>query len=238
VLIETPEGRFTLIDGGSSTIALSEGLGRRLPIFGRRLDWVVIGATGEEQVGGLAGVAERFPIGGVLLAGNPGKSAYRRLIQELNAAQIPIVTAQQGHTLDLGKGLRLEIVAMGERGAVLLLSYQRLRMILAPGADPDLIQELVGDNTVGHVTALLLPDSGYAAVNPSNWLAQMHPRLALISVQAGNQRGLPSSQVLQDLRGISTLRTDLNGWIELICDGQRLWIQVEHQTATHPTHPP
>jgi beta-lactamase superfamily II metal-dependent hydrolase len=66
----------------------------------------------------------------------------------------------------------------------------------------------------------------------------MHPRLALISVQAGNQRGLPSSQVLQDLHGTSTLRTDLHGWIELICDGQRLWIQVEHQAATHPTHPP
>ncbi|MGD8554136.1 MAG: ComEC/Rec2 family competence protein [Anaerolineales bacterium] len=238
VLIETPKGRFTLIDGGSSPIALSEGLGRRLPIFGRRLDWVVIGATGEGQVGGLAGVAERFPIGGVLLAGNPGKRAYRSLIQELNAAQIPIVTAQPSHTLDLGEDLRLEVVAMGEHGAVLLLSYQGLRMILAPGADPDLIQELVGDNTIGPVTALLLPDGGYAAVNPSNWLTLMHPRLALISVQAGNQRGLPSWQVLQDLRGISTLRTDLHGWIELICDGQRLWVQVEHQAATHPTQPP
>jgi hypothetical protein len=30
----------------------------------------------------------------------------------------------------------------------------------------------------------------------------------------------------------------LHGWIELICDGQRLWVQVEHQAATHPTQPP
>ncbi|MGD2252440.1 MAG: ComEC/Rec2 family competence protein [Anaerolineales bacterium] len=238
VLIETPEGRFTLIDGGSSPIALSEGLGRRLPIFGRRLDWVVIGATGDEQVAGLAGVAERYPIGGVLLAGNPGRGPYRRLIQELNAAQIPIIAAQQGHVLDLGEDLRLEVVAMGERGALLLLSYQRLSVMLAPGADPDLIQDLVGGNTVGPVTVLLLPDGGYAAVNPSSWLNQVQPRLALISLEAGSQRGLPSSQVLQDLHAISILRTDLHGWIELICDGEKLWIQVERQPATHLSHPP
>ncbi|NIS81177.1 MAG: hypothetical protein GTO14_13450, partial [Anaerolineales bacterium] len=41
VLIESPSGRFVLIDGGPSPIALSEALGRRLPSLDRHLDWIV-----------------------------------------------------------------------------------------------------------------------------------------------------------------------------------------------------
>jgi hypothetical protein len=29
------------------------------------------------------------------------------------------------------------------------------------------------------------------------------------------------------LQGYALLRTDLNGWIELISDGETLWVQVE-----------
>ncbi|KPK94452.1 MAG: hypothetical protein AMJ88_03790, partial [Anaerolineae bacterium SM23_ 63] len=43
VLIESPTGRFALINGGPSPIALSEALGRRLPVLHRHLDWLVIG---------------------------------------------------------------------------------------------------------------------------------------------------------------------------------------------------
>jgi competence protein ComEC len=227
VLIQSPTGRFALINGGPSPIALSEALGRRLPTLHRRLDWLVIGGTRDDQVAGLAGVTERFSIGNVMLAGPPGRSAYRYLIDELTEAGRAIIPAVEGHILDLGDGARFEVLAIGEHGAVLEITYHQARFLLAPGADPALVNELEKQRSISPVSALLLPDGGYKAVNPYGWLNQLQPLVALISVEAGNTRGLPSLEVLDALQGRNILRTDLNGWIELTTDGAQLWAEVE-----------
>lgn len=227
VLIETPEGRFVLVGGGASPILLSEALGRRLPLFGREIDWLVVASTREEQLAGLLGVVDRYPIRSALVSGPPGRGAYQRLIDELTEAGRPTLVAETGQALDLGGGARLEVEAIGERGAVLLLTYGHARILFAPGADPRLVGELVGEGAPGPVTAALLPDGGYAAVNPPEWLATLQPMVALISVEAGNRRGLPSRETLRALEGTTVLRTDVNGWIELATDGERLWVEVE-----------
>jgi hypothetical protein len=46
-------------------------LGRRLPLGQRRLDWLVVAATGSEQIGALPRSLERFPPSQVLWAGEP-----------------------------------------------------------------------------------------------------------------------------------------------------------------------
>ncbi|UCF60483.1 MAG: ComEC/Rec2 family competence protein [Anaerolineaceae bacterium] len=227
VLIESPTGRFALINGGSSPIALSEALGRRLPILHRHLDWLVIGGTRNDQVAGLADITERYSIGNVLHAGPPGRSAYRHLIDELTEAGRSIILAVAGQTLDLGEGVRLEVLAMGEHGAVLEITYHRARFLLAPGADPALVSEFERKRSIGPVSAILLPDGGNTVVNPYGWLNQLQPMVVLISVEAGNSRGFPSIDVLDTLQGRNVLRTDINGWIELTTDGMRLWAEVE-----------
>jgi competence protein ComEC len=234
VLIQSPSGRFVLIDGGPSPVALSEALGRRLPLLQRRIDWLVVGASADDYVSGLAGIAERFPIGSVLLSGDPGRSPYRRLMQELYSARIPIQHASEGHALDLGEGASLQVEALGSRGAVLLLRHGNFSMLLAPGADPEMMQGLSHQSDLGPCTVLLLADSGFAAVNPTAWLQGTRPLLALISVEGGNKEGLPSPQVLQSLQDTNLLRTDLHGWIALHSDGQQLWVEVERLPPSAP----
>jgi competence protein ComEC len=230
VLIQSPTGRFVLIDGGPSPVALSDALGRRLPLLDPRLDWLVIGGAHDEQVAGLTGAIERFPVGEVLVSGGSGGYTYRRLMDDLTERGIPITEAQAGHVLDLGEGARLEVTAMGEHGVVFMLSFGSAHFLLAPGADPQIISELADVPTVAKVNAVLLPDSGYAAVNPPAWLGQLQPRVALISVGAGEGRGLPSPDVLDALGGSTILRTDIHGWIHLMSDGQRMWVEVERKT--------
>jgi competence protein ComEC len=230
VLIQSPTGRFTLIDGGPSPVALSDALGRRLPLLNPRLDWLVIGGTHDEQVAGLAGAIERFPVGEVLVPGGSGGYTYRRLMDDLTDQGIPITEAKTGQVLDLGEGARLEITAVGEHGIVLMLRFGVAHFLLAPGADPQTIGELSDVSTVTEVTAMLLPDSGYAAVNPPAWLGQLQPRVVLISVGAGEGRGLISQEVLDALRGTTILRTDIHGWIHLTSDGESMWVEVERMT--------
>ena len=140
-----------------------------------------------------------------------------------------MVPAEAGQTLDLGGEVTLSVSAVGDQGAVLLLTYGNFRFVLPSGADPDLVVDPSFWNTIGPVTGLLLPDGGNASVNPPEWLSELKPQLALVSVDAGNLRGLPSPEVLQFLDGIMILRTDLNGWIDIKTDGDRLWIEVERE---------
>jgi beta-lactamase superfamily II metal-dependent hydrolase len=51
----------------------------------------------------------------------------------------------------------------------------------------------------------------------------------LLSVAAGDQSGRPDPEVLAALNGIPLLRTDQQGWIELITDGTNLWIEQQHK---------
>ncbi len=67
VLIQTPDGRNVLINGGESTSKLSDELGRRLPYFSRKLDWLIIASTQEEQLAALPRLVERVPPENVLV---------------------------------------------------------------------------------------------------------------------------------------------------------------------------
>lgn len=227
VLIESPTGRYLLVGGGSSPIRLSEALGQRLPLFRPQIDWWVVGATYDTDLAGIAGITQRFPIKKVLLTGPPGTGAYRHVLNQLSESGSGIIAAQPGQILDLGDGARLEVLALGENGSALLLHYNRAHLLLAPGADPALIKEISRKLQPGRITALILPDCGNLAANPPKWLRQLNPAVALISVQAGNSRGLPSPEVLDALGDRTILRTDLHGWIQLSTDGQNLWVEVE-----------
>ncbi len=70
ILIQTPSGRSILVDGGPSPSILASALGRRLPYFDRRIDWLVIASPQEQQVAALPRILDRFPVENVLWAGN------------------------------------------------------------------------------------------------------------------------------------------------------------------------
>ncbi|MCX6034174.1 MAG: hypothetical protein NTV38_04240, partial [Chloroflexi bacterium] len=139
----------------------------------------------------------------------------------------PVTHASPGMVLDLGLGARLEVRSLSPRGAVLLVEWQGFRALLPVGLNFDTLTELENGKAIGPVTALLLADSGYAQVNPPEWIAALRPQVVLLSVAAGDPDGLPDPSVLDGLAGITLLRTDRNGWITLSTDGVGLWVEVE-----------
>jgi competence protein ComEC len=132
-----------------------------------------------------------------------------------------------GAVLDLGEGARLEFRSVSPRGAVLLVEWQGFRALLPVGMNFDTLEELDQGKNIGQVTALLLADSGYAPVNPPEWIAALRPQVAILSVAAGDPDGLPDQSVLDSLTGSTLLRTDRNGWITVSTDGVGMWLEVE-----------
>ena len=123
----------------------------------------------------------------------------------------------------------MRILAAGERGAVLLLEWDKFQALLPVGIDFESLERLQTDLELGPVTALLLAESGYAPANPPGWIEKLNPQVVLLSVAAGDWQGLPSPETLQAVQDYTLLRTDHNGWIQLSTDGEQLWVEVERK---------
>ncbi len=228
ILIETPSGKNILINGGESVTTLSDNLGRRISSFNRKLDWLVIASTREEQVAALPRVIERYSPSAVLWSGNRQASFSSGVLNEyLSLQNIPVADAEPGQVLDLGDNATLTVLTTGPRGAVLLLKYQNFRALLPVGMSFDALDELHNGADVGPVSVLLLADSGYAASNPPEWIENLNPDLVILSVDAADPNGMPDGDVLESVKDYSLLRTDQNGWIETATNGEQMWVNVE-----------
>lgn len=227
LLIQTPQGRAVLINGGTNVSRLSNALGRRLPFLQREVDFLVVASVGEAQTQALPQLVERLQIGRVLWAGAPsGSYSARQLQKKLAEVGIPVLTAQTGQRLDLGSGASLRVLAVTGRGAVYLLEWGSFSALLPLGLNFEAQEALLKQPQPAGVTALLLAEGGLAALNTAEWLAHWQPRLLLLSVAAGDPEGRPEPELLAATSPYWLLRTDRNGWIHLSTDGRQLWVEV------------
>ncbi len=173
-------------------------------------------------------ILDLFPPDNVLWAGNPDASySAEETGRWLASNRVNLFPAYPQAALDLGDGATLKTLTATPRGAVLLIEWQGFRALLPVGVNFDALTQLENGKSLGSVTALLLADSGFGPSNPPEWIQNLHPQVALLSVEAGDPNGLPDQAVLDAFKGTTLLRTDLNGWIELTTDGQGFWVRVE-----------
>jgi len=79
-------------------------------------------------------------------------------------------------------------------------------------------------------TVLKVAHHGSDTSTTAEFLAVVNPQLAVISVGADNRFGHPTPEVmtrLEDKVGVENIyRTDEQGTVEFITDGERLWVKV------------
>ena len=230
VLIKTPTGKHILINGGPSVTTLADELGRRLPAFNRKLDWLIVAGTEEDDVAALPRIIERYPPDSVLWSGNTQASFSSGVLNEyLAVSDINVINAEAEQELSLGDGAVLRVLTAGPRGAVLLIEWENFRALLPVGMSFEALDELRLGAGIGPVSVLSLADSGYGPSNPPEWIANLNPELILLSVSAADENGLPDSTVLETVEDYELLRTDQNGWVEITTDGTQMWVNVERK---------
>jgi competence protein ComEC len=80
-------------------------------------------------------------------------------------------------------------------------------------------------------TVLKVPHHGGNTSSSVAFLKVVNPKLVVISVGADNKFGHPSPQVLNRLEELvgeeHVLRTDEQGTIEVVTDGERVWVRTD-----------
>jgi competence protein ComEC len=201
-LIETARGRFVLIGGGDSPTSLANSLGRKLPLFDRQIDWLIVP---DGEVSGLAGIPDGLKVGTLLLNSEQPGRALASLLQALQTRGASLVRVEHGMVLDLGDGARLNLIDDEQDNLTVLLTADNARIAIVPRTRASQLPQLAS------VTAIIL-----ASGSSASWLEELDPVVAVIH----GPKPLPLST--------SLLATEERGWIELITDGEHLWVLTQH----------
>ena len=65
--------------------------------------------------------------------------------------------------------------------------------------------------------------------NQPELIVDIHPQLTMPSVASADETGLPSPETMEVMEEYNLLRTNENGWIELMTGGKQLRLEVERK---------
>jgi competence protein ComEC len=242
ILIQTPNGQDILIDGGPDPQKINLELSKKLSFWDRTIDLVVCTQPQADHVTGLVEVLLRYKVKQVLEPGVPYDSAiYQEWLRLIEDEGIKYNIARAGQEIDLGSGIKMEVLNPPEdlfegtsddvdnNGVVLRLSWDKLSFLFTADIREEVEFELIGQRATLKSTVLKVAHHGSKTSTSQQFLAAVAPEVAVISVGAENTFGHPSPEVLErliDRLGEDNVyRTDEDGTIEFITDGERLWLR-------------
>jgi competence protein ComEC len=170
-------------------------------------------------------------------------SIYQEWLRLIEDKGIEYNIARAGQEIDLGNGIKIEVLNPPEslwegtsdnvdnNGVVLRLSWGKLSFLFTADIREEVEFELIGQRANLKSTVLKVAHHGSKTSTTSQFLAAVDPEVAAISVGADNPFGHPSPEVLERLIGRlgedNIYRTDKDGTIEFITDGEKLWVRIE-----------
>ena len=180
VLIQSPAGKFILINSSADASTLTDHVGRRLPILDRSLAGVWIIDRRESNLTGLYDLAERYPLARVNWSSNaPRGVTTTRLVRWLAENGVDQSGYSTGELGVVDESLVVRVLLDRETQTVLLVEGGGIRILLPSGAPPELLLNLRGESLRG-MDLLLLTSVDLERHTPPDWEVLL-PAVVLIS---------------------------------------------------------
>ena len=256
IVIQSPNGRTVLIDGGTSSDEGRGEVGRAVivPFLQamrvKQLDALVLTHADADHSNGLAQVIREVPIalaidGAALHEQSETSSTrsalppeYADVLAAWRQKNVPVKAARAGQTLDLGDGVVLTVLwprapfdenaSDNNSGAVLRLDYGKTSLLFTADIEKEAEAQLLQSGANLKCTVLKAAHHGSKTSTTAAFLKAANPSAAIISSGRYNRYGHPAPQVLNELarENIPTFRTDIDGAIEIACDGETCDVQT------------
>ena len=238
MFIEAPNGNQVLIDGGPDGKVLSE-LGKIMPFYDHDINLIALSHPQEDHAAGLIEVLKKYDVKNILWAegeyNSPIFGTWREAVKDENAEEIDAVA---GKTIDLGNGVILMVLFPtnstsgsfvknpNDNSVVIMLEYKENGFLFTGDAEAAIERKLVGMGTDLKEDVLKVGHHGSNTSTTEGFLSKIKPQVAVIEVGAKNRYGHPRKEVLSrlDMNNTKYYRTDNDGTIKIISDGQNFQI--------------
>lgn len=239
VLIETPEGKAILVDGGEreagEQVVLPYLAGRQVT----GLDLVVLTHPHSDHVGGLVPVLRSLPVRQVLADGQVHTSyVYEEFLTLIEEKRIPFELARAGRSYSFGS-VKLSVLhpsepllagGLNHNSVVLRVQFGDIAVLLTGDLDMEGETRLLRRG-VPAAQVLQVPHHGSSDAASAPFLRAVKPAVAVIQAGRGNPFGHPHRELLDRLGelggGIQVYRTDQHGTVVVHTDGTRVWVETE-----------
>ena len=236
IALRTPRWRWILIDAGDQWRETDVGERIVAPYLRRRggaIAAFILSHPHADHIGGAASILRKLPVAFVWDGGYPQPSSvYDDVLSEVHrrrvtwrAARVGTPVEVDGVTLTVLSPDSAEIANAPDANAasvVVMAEYRGVRVLLTGDAERDVEGRLVERLGPGlRADVLKVGHHGSSTSTTQPLLDAVQPRIALVSVGAGNRYGHPSPDVIRGLRahGVQVLRTDDAGSVVITIDG-------------------
>lgn len=204
------------------------------------LDVIVATHVDADHIGGLSGALNYASVGTAYCPVTTGTTeTFQSFVKYLaqQGKQITVPTA--GETFELG-GAQVQILGplhsaedSNDNSIVLKVSFGATSFLFTGDAERAEEQDLLNAGVNLQSTVLKVGHHGSDTSTSYPFLRAVAPQYAVISVGAGNSYGHPTEAVLSRLRdaGVTTFRTDMQGEITAVSDGQTVNFSVAKNAA-------
>jgi competence protein ComEC len=241
ILIQTPSGQNILIDAGETGDAkfVIDYLHKRGV---RRIDHLVATHPHADHIGGMVDVLNAFDIGKLYMprAVHTTKT-FENLLLAIEAKGLKMTEAKAGVVMDVGESVSATFIApvstgyreLNDYSAVIKLTFGSTDFLFMGDAETISEQEILATGVDLRADVLKVGHHGSNTSSSDAFLEAVAPTYAVICVGKDNRYGLPTSNTLGKLvaREITILRTDVEGTIVIISDGEQIQVDTELEEA-------
>ena len=254
LLIISPQGKTILIDAGP--IEAGDEVVNALKNHGvRQLDLVIATHPHADHIGGMRKVFDNFRIKQFLDSGQTyGTITYEKLLREIQDNKTPYIKAVRGQTIDIEPDVKFDVYGppnplftetdigkdrsvQNANSVVLRLSYGSFAMLFTGDAEFESEDRLMKAGVNLKANILKIGHHGSRHATSGKFLTTVAPQFAIISVGIANDYGHPAQLTMDRLKTlkIKTLRTDLQGEIEISSDGKTFEARPTRETTLAKT---
>ena len=250
LFVVTPTGKTMLIDGGGAFGGFSgqqapvrgsdpgeEAVSPYLWSRGfKAIDVVALTHAHQDHLGGLSAVLENFRVGRLWIGREVNSAALAKLEVLARSRNVAIEYEARGKQFSLegvdGAFLWPEpnesnavATAKNNDSLVMRLKFGNETVLLPGDAEKQVEHTMLEENSAEDLHADVLKIGHHGSKNSSTeeFLRAVHPKIAIVSAGEDNPYGHPSPEALQRLEeaGVRVLRTDRDGAVHVVTDGQR-----------------
>lgn len=228
------DGHYLLFDGGdrdtSSYVFSYLQNSKKIEYF----DYVVASHYDSDHIAGLIGVIKKFPVKCIL--GAPYTADTKTYFSFYSACEnsCGLTYPTPGDSFMLGSAMCQVVSPVGleykdenSYSIGLRITYGTTSFIIMGDSTKESEIESVDAGLIPQTDILVVNHHGSASSSSDEFINAVSPKAAVISVGSNNEFGHPTEDVLNKLVTVPTYRTDINGAVTFVSNGEVIEIYTE-----------